>query len=218
MPTDTVADRHLWPLIKGIKFAMFTTHDGIGHLHSRPMATQNQTMPDDKLWIFMSAKGDTAQELTDRPQVDISYADPGKDVYVSVSGSAQMVDDQAQHHALWTTFAQTGFASGVGDPDLALVCVTVTYAHHGNVRENKLTQLLVMAKAVFTGEKPGALDESGKVVLAAASRLCTDGGCGRPDGCPREQAVHALAQTCCVVQGFSANALRWANSRCFIVR
>jgi general stress protein 26 len=45
--TDTVAEQHLWPLIKGIKFAMFTTQHGNGHLHSRPMTTQNKTMLDD---------------------------------------------------------------------------------------------------------------------------------------------------------------------------
>jgi len=170
MPTDTVAEQHLWPLIKGIKFAMFTTHHGNGHLHSRPMTTQNKTMLDDKLWFFMSAKGDTAQEVTQQPQVNISYADPGKDVFVSVSGSAEVVDDKTQRQALWTKFAQAWFPGGVDDPDLALVRVTVSHAHYWNVTENKLTQLFVMAKAVFSGEKPGALGESGEVRLGSDSK------------------------------------------------
>jgi len=172
MPTDTVAEQHLWPLIKDMKFAMFTTHDGNGHLDSRPMTTQNNTMPDDKLWFFMSVKGGAAQELAQQPQVNISYADLGKDVYVSVSGSAQVVDDKAQKQALWTKFAQAWFPGGVDDPDLALVRVTVNYAHYWNTSENKLTQLLVMAKAVFTGEKPD-LGESGQASLGSDSK--TDG-------------------------------------------
>lgn len=170
MPTDTVDEQHLWPLIKGIKFAMFTTQHSNGYLNSRPMTTQNKAMLDDKLWFFMSAKGDAAQELTQQPQVSISYADPGKDIYVSVSGSAQVVDDQTQRHALWTKFAQAWFPGGVDDPDLALVCLTVSHAHYWRVSESKLTQLLVMAKAVFSGEQPSALGQSGKAVLGSGSK------------------------------------------------
>ncbi|MDZ4813325.1 MAG: pyridoxamine 5'-phosphate oxidase family protein [Pseudomonadota bacterium] len=169
MPTDTVAEQQLWPLIKGIKFAMFTTHHGDSRLHSRPMTTQNKTMPDDRLWFFMSVKGDAAQELAQQPQVNISYADTGQDIYVSVAGSAEVVDDKAQRQALWTKFAQAWFPGGVDDPDLALVRVTVSHAHYWNASENKLTQLLVMAKAVFSGEKP-ALGESGEASLGSASK------------------------------------------------
>jgi len=169
MPTDTDAEQHLWPLIKGIKFAMFTTHHSNGHLHSRPMTTQNKTMLDDKLWFFMSAKGDTVQELIQQPQVNIGYADTGKDAFVSVSGSAEVVDDKTQREALWTKFAQAWFPGGVDDPDLALVRVTVSHAHYWNVTENKLTQLFVMAKAVFSGEKPDSLGESGEVRLGSDS-------------------------------------------------
>lgn len=170
MTTDTVAEKHLWPLIKGIKFAMFTTQHGNGHLHSRPMTTQNQSMPDDKLWFFMSAKSGATHELAQQPQVNISYADTDQDIYVSVSGSAQVVDDKAQRQALWTKFAQAWFPGGIDDPDLALVRVTVSHAHYWNVSENKLTQLFVMAKAVFTGQKPSALGESGEVRLGSDTR------------------------------------------------
>ena len=78
-----------------------------------------------------------------------------------------MVDDQILRQALWTKFAQAWFPGGVDDPDLALVRVPVSHAHYWNVNENKLTQLFVMAKAVFSGEKPGAVGESGEVVLGS---------------------------------------------------
>jgi len=169
MPTNTDTTQHLWPLIKDIKFAMFTTHNDNDQLESRPMTTQNKTMLDDKLWFFMSIKGDAAQELARQPQVNISYADVDKGTYVSVSGSAQVVDDKTQRQALWTKFAQAWFPGGVDDPDLALVRVTVRNAHYWNASENKLSQLLVMAKAVFSGEKP-ELGESGEALLGGGSK------------------------------------------------
>lgn len=168
MSTDTIDEQQLWPLIKGIKFAMFTTHHGDDEMHSRPMTTQNKEMPDAKLWFFMSLKSDAVEELTKQPEVNISYADTGQDTYVSVSGSAQVVADKAQLKALWSKFAEAWFPGGMDDPDLALVCVTVSDAHYWNVPENKLTQLFVMAKAVFTGEK-AELGESGKASLGSAS-------------------------------------------------
>ncbi len=169
MSTDTTAEQQLWPLIKGIKFGMFTTHHGDGSMHARPMTTQNKAMPDDKLWFFMSVKGDAVQEFVQRPQVNVSYADTGQDIFVSVSGLAQVVDDKAQRQELWTKFAQAWFPGGVDDPDLALVRVTVSHAHYWNVSENKLTQLFVMAKAVFSGEKP-RLGESGEASLGGVSK------------------------------------------------
>jgi len=38
------AREHLWELIHDIRFAMFTTHHRAGHLHSRPMTTQNSKL------------------------------------------------------------------------------------------------------------------------------------------------------------------------------
>ena len=67
-PTDTVAEQRLWRLIKGIKFAMFTVDHGKGHLHLRPTMTQNKTMLDDELRFHAAVKGDSVQELTQRPE------------------------------------------------------------------------------------------------------------------------------------------------------
>ena len=84
----------LWTLIKDIKFAMFTTRHGNGHLHARPMTTQNKALEeDDSLWFFMSKKGDPVDDLKTDPVVNVVYADPSSDTYVSVSGTAAMIED-----------------------------------------------------------------------------------------------------------------------------
>ena len=43
--------------------------------------------------------------------------------------------------------------------------MTVSHAHCWNVTENKLNQLFAIAKAMFSGERPGALGEPGEVAL-----------------------------------------------------
>jgi general stress protein 26 len=149
-------------LIKDIRFAMFTTHKPQGHLHSRPMTTQNKTITDDSLWFFMSRSGDPVAEFQGDDQVNVSYADPGSDTYVSVSGVAHVVEDMGRKRALWNKAAQAWFKGGVDDPDLALVQVRIEHADYWDVKENKLVQLYRMAESALTG-KPPQMGERGHV-------------------------------------------------------
>ena len=51
-----------------------------GHLHSRPMTTQNSKVDeDDSLWFFMSKKGDPVADFEADPTVNVAYANPSKD-------------------------------------------------------------------------------------------------------------------------------------------
>ena len=96
-PTPEVAREYPWNLIKDMRFGMFTTRHGNGHLHSRPMTTQNSKVDiDHSLWFFGSRSGEPVGDIGVEPIVNISYADSGKDAYVSVSGTATVVDDQAK--------------------------------------------------------------------------------------------------------------------------
>jgi general stress protein 26 len=153
----------LWELIKDTRFAMFTTRHGNGHLHSRPMTTQNARVDeDDSLWFFMSRKSEPVADLQADETVNVAYADPGKDRYVSVSGTARLVEDATRKQQLWNKMSEAWF-SGPSDPDLALVQVRITHADFWDVKESKLVQLYEMAKAVVTGRPPTDLGDRGAV-------------------------------------------------------
>ncbi|MEO8122919.1 MAG: pyridoxamine 5'-phosphate oxidase family protein [Burkholderiales bacterium] len=155
---------HLWNLIKDMRFAMFTTRHGNGHLHSRPMTTQNSKVDEDQsLWFFASRSGQPVVDIGAEPVVNISFADPGKDTYVSVSGTAAVVDDRAKKQQLWSKMTEAWFPKGVDDPDLALVRVSIAHAEYWDVKENKAMQLFKMAKATITGKPPTSLGEHGEV-------------------------------------------------------
>jgi general stress protein 26 len=144
----------LTELIKDIKFGMFTTHKVAGHLHSRPMTTQNKKIDDDALWFFMSRSGDPVSEFKGDDQVNVAYANPSSDTYVSVTGVATVVEDQAKKQALWNKAAEAWFKGGVNDPDLALVRVSIEHADYWDVKESKLVQLYKMAEAAVSGTPP----------------------------------------------------------------
>lgn len=158
------ARERLWALIKDIRFSMFTVRHQDGHLHSRPMTTQNAGVDEDtSLWFFMSKAREPVTDLIRDPEVNISYADVGADSYVSVSGKAAVVEDLAKKRALWTKLAEAWFPGGAEDSDLALVRVMISHADYWDVKESKLVQLFKMAKATVTGVPPVGMGEHAQV-------------------------------------------------------
>ncbi|KAA0910391.1 pyridoxamine 5'-phosphate oxidase family protein [Pusillimonas sp. ANT_WB101] len=155
------AHQQLNELISDIRFAMFTTVNSQGVLTSRPMTVQKD--PDDEkenaqaathLWFFMSRTSETVAEFSLSPSVNVSFADTGDDIYVSVSGHARLVEDMALKQRLWSKMNEAWFPQGVTDPDLALVRVEIEQAEFWNVKESKLVQLFKIAKAAFSDEPP----------------------------------------------------------------
>lgn len=168
MDTHTPNTEHdtakLWDIIKDIKFSMFTVRHGNGHLHSRPMTTQNRK--DDRgavLWFFMSHRSDSVADLRKDAEVNVTYADTGTDAYVSVSGRAHVVDEMAKKKELFNKFVEAWFPGGVTDPDLALVAVDITHADYWQAKDNQLTQIIKMATSAVTGTPPRNMGEHGEI-------------------------------------------------------
>ncbi len=153
MSTPVSDQKTLWKLIKDIKFGMFTHSHTNGELHSHPLTTQNKSDDDGStLYFFVSRKSELAQRMTHDGNVNVSYAHPGDDSYVSVSGQAAIVEDQNKKDELFTSFAKAWFPLGATDPDLALLKVDIGHAEYWNVTESKMVQLAKIAKAAVTGE------------------------------------------------------------------
>lgn len=154
----------LWELIKDMRFGMLTTRHENGHLHSRPMTTQNRRDDEaDALFFFMSRSSEPFADLQREHQVNVAYANPSSDTYVSVSGLAEAVEDAALRRALWNTATQAWFPNGPDDADVALVRVRITHAEYWDVHESKLVQLYKMARAAATGQPPKDMGDYGEV-------------------------------------------------------
>jgi general stress protein 26 len=164
MPSTPDDRERLWSLIKDIRFAMFTTRHSNGHLHSRPMTVQNKRMDEDvALWFFMSRGSEPVGDVLREHTVNVAFAHPDKDSYVSVSGEAKVVSDSSKAAALWSKIAEAWFPGGPEDPDLALVRVSITHADYWDVKESKPVQIFKMMKAAVTGTRPTGMGEHGQV-------------------------------------------------------
>jgi general stress protein 26 len=141
-------------LIRGIKVAMLTTVDDDGCLRSRPMQTLNQEF-DGTLWFFTEANSAKVHELEHDRHVNLSYAKPDDNKYVSVSGKASVVRDQAKMRELWSPIQKAWFPKGLDDPNLALMRVDVEKAEYWDAPSSPAGRLFGFAKARATRERFG---------------------------------------------------------------
>jgi len=157
--TDTArAKAKLWDLIRDIEVAMMTTVDQDGSLRSRPMATRNgrDGSPEIKggLWFFTRAGAPKSAELERHDHVNLSYANPDDQNYVSVSGSAEVIRDRAMIDELWTEALTTWFPNGKRDPEVALLKVTVDKAEFWDTPSSTMVNAYGYVKAKLTGKSP----------------------------------------------------------------
>ena len=145
-------------VIKDIKVAMFVTETADGALRSRPMVTQG-TQFDGDLWFFTDVGSAKVFEIESDRHVNISYADPSHDKYVSVSGLASLVNDRAKIRELWNPLAKAWFPGGADDPQLTLIRVQPTAAEYWDHTSGTLVSIAGFLKAAATGKR---LREPGK--------------------------------------------------------
>ncbi len=163
-PDQNEKIKKLRELIKDIDIGMLTTIDEDGSLHSRPMSTNSQVEFDGDLWFFANASSHKVTEVEHDRHVNVSFSDPHKQQYVSISGRATLVRDRNKIQELWKPELKAWFPQGVDEPDLALLKVEVEKAEYWDAPSSFVAHTIALVKAITTGEKanPG---ENEKVTL-----------------------------------------------------
>lgn len=112
-------------LMKGIDIAMFTTIGEDGYPVSRPLSTQAAEFDGKVLWFFVRRNTPKVREIGRHPRVNVAYASKESNVYLSVAGTADVVDEQAKIDEFWSDALKAYFKRGRTDPNLVLIRVTV---------------------------------------------------------------------------------------------
>lgn len=141
-------------IMKEVKFAMLTVVTEDGHLQAHPMTTQ-QAEFDGDVWFLGGKDTQQVQAMRARPTVNVSYSDHVKGNYVSISGTAQMVEDRAKLEELWTDAYKAYFPGGIDDPSLQLVKIEAQGGEFWG-SDGKIKNLFQLARAKITGQ--GATD------------------------------------------------------------
>lgn len=145
-------------IIKDVEVAMLTTIDN-GVLRSRPMQTQQAEFNGD-LWFFTSLNTHKAEEIEKDNRVNVSYAAPEDNSYVSVSGTAEIVTDKVKMEELWNPMLKAWFPKGLDEPDIILIKVSVSQAEYWDSASSTLVQAFGLLKSLVTGEPANGGDHA----------------------------------------------------------
>ncbi len=141
-------------MIKDIRIAMLTTVDEQENLVSRPMAVM-QVDEEGTIWFFTKRTSTKVDQIsTNEHRVNLAFADVGDSDYVSVSGTAQELDDRAKVDELWNPQVKAWFPEGKDDPNLTLLKVHIDMAEYWNANDSTMIRLFQQATAVITGNPP----------------------------------------------------------------
>ncbi|MBE9205283.1 pyridoxamine 5'-phosphate oxidase family protein [Nostoc sp. LEGE 06077] len=139
MAISTNSDRQiqeLQTLIKDIDYGMLTTVNDDGSLHSCPMHSIDELDADGTLWFFTSANSHRVSEIEHNQQVNVSFTSSQNQRYISISGTAQLLQDRQKMEELWKPELQTWFSQGLNEPDLALLKVNIKQADYWDSRSS----------------------------------------------------------------------------------
>lgn len=143
---------------------MLTTIDENGDLHSRPMSSNGDIDANGDLWFFTNASSHKVSEIGKLPKVNVSFADPDNQRYVSVSGTAQLSRDRAKIDELWRPQFKIWFPEGKDDPEIALLRVNLEKAEYWDSPSSTVGYALSFVSSLVTGKQPD-LGENKKVDL-----------------------------------------------------
>ncbi len=141
----------VYAMLDGFQTAMLVTKGLDGRFEARPMQMA-EVEPAGPIWFFTARNSRKADEMTSDPRVLLVFEDD-RSQYLSIAGSARVVQDVARIRRLWKEPYRAWFPNGPDDLNLALVAVEPEVAEFWDSSgTNKLQYVFGAAKAYLTGE------------------------------------------------------------------
>jgi general stress protein 26 len=114
--------------LREIDTCMFATRAADGELHARPMSNNGKVDWDGSSWFFAPADGRLVAELERDPAAVTTYRADDRFAWVSLSGTARVVDDPAAKREHWLPELERWFPAGPEDDNVALIRLDATAA------------------------------------------------------------------------------------------
>jgi general stress protein 26 len=152
MMTEPADAGHIWAAIEKLHVTMLATQEE-GRIVSRPMASLARPQEGKIYFITHLATGKVG-EIGGSAPVNLAYADPSANTYVSISGTARTSQDREKLRELWGFYAEAWLPQGPDDADTALIEVEPEEAKLWDGTSSSLIQTVKMLKAVVTQSPP----------------------------------------------------------------
>lgn len=149
--SETNSVDHVWKHIEEQRVALLTTLHG-DRIVTRPMAPY----PDREAGVirFITELDGKTDEIGKESAVNIGYADPSKNTYLSVTGKGRISQDRAKLKELWNSYAQAWLQQGPDAPDVVLITVDLDEATLWDSTSSKVISVFEHLRAAITGGTP----------------------------------------------------------------
>lgn len=144
MQTREQQIERLGQLIQGIDQVMFTTIDPDGSVNSRPMLVQDFDF-DGSLWFFTPRSSSKVESIVEDSRINLAFMDPSSNRFISMSGCAELVDDELVKKKLWSARFQQWFGANFSDPDLILIRFHVAHAEYWDTPHSEVVETFALA-------------------------------------------------------------------------
>ncbi len=139
-------------IAKDINIAMFTTMDDQGALRSRPMSCVKVEEASATCWFFTNEYSEKVDELKNENDINLSFSNPAKQDFISLSGEVELITDRQKMEELWSPIIKAWFPEGLDSDRLALLKFTPTKGEYWDGSSSKIIQLYKISKAILTGQ------------------------------------------------------------------
>ena len=151
-PWNEVETRRIAELIKDIDICMFVTRAD-GTVRGRPMSNNRRVEYDGDSWFFSYRETPKLREIEADPTVELAYVGTDRGAWVSIEGTAEVVEDPDRKRALWEDSLEQWFTDGPDDDDVVLLKVRAERIHAW--AEGKETLVEAGGRAQTIEARPG---------------------------------------------------------------
>lgn len=160
MEPDKDQQTQVWELAEAIGFCMLVTRKGEA-IHARPMSAYVETI-ENAFYFLTDVESQKDAEVEGQPHVCLAFADPKRQKYVSISGTAQVLNDRAKISDLWATPAKAWWDSP-DNPSIRILKVTPAFAEYWD-SPGTIVSYVKMAAAAVSKARPD-MGDNAKVAM-----------------------------------------------------
>jgi general stress protein 26 len=157
--TDTPDAHKITSLLKDFRFGMFTTLDG-GKPVARPFTIQ-EVEPGGDLWFLVSRQSTAVHQLSADSRAGVALS--SNDSWVSLTGTAEVVDSQERVDTYWSPVVEAWFPGGKEDPEITVLKFSPEGGEYWDTPGSRVATAIAFVRAKVTGEPLEG--DSGKVDL-----------------------------------------------------
>lgn len=142
--------------LKKLDTVMVTTTADNGTLHARPMAVA-EVGEHGEMWFVTSKDSEKTHEILHDARALVSAQE--KNLYVSLSGTLEVVEDRMRVNDLWKESWRAWFPEGKDDPNIVFIRMRPEIGEYWDQSGTKgLKFLFEAAKAILDGKRAEAND------------------------------------------------------------